>query len=130
MVASAKKSAEKSMTAMFMALTLWMYLTYLTGHWNRDRALHLGDLEAPLVGHRVALLVVSMPVAIVDIKCLTNIIIKGLALLLELLVAYHVLSVAPLVAVAMSVVMAGKSLARSSKADNCECNGDIGLHVL
>ena len=123
---ASKKSMEKSMTAMFMVLALRICLAYFVGHWNRNRTLHPGHLKAPLVGHRVALLVVAMPVALLDIVRLTFLIMVGLALFpVILLVVYHVLGVTPLICVALSVIMVEKAPAASAKkAEDCQCEDD------
>ena len=123
---ASKKSMEKSMTTMFMALALRICLAYFVGHWNRNRTLHPGHLKAPLVGHRVALLVVSMPVALLDIVRLTFLIMIGFALFPVIcLVVYHVLGVTPLICVAVSVIMVEETPAASTKkAEDCECEDD------
>ena len=109
------------------------FMGHLNWHLNRDfLALHPGHLVAPLLGHRVALLVVAMPVALLGIVSLAFLIIVGLTIFLViLLVVYHVLLVALVFidrlvgglidGVTMSVIMVEDTTAAGTEADDCEC---------
>ena len=110
---------------------LFNLLANIVGHLNRHLdwdflALHPGHLVAPFLGHRVALLVVAVPVALLGIVSLAFLIMIGLALFpVILLVVYHVLCVTPLICVAVSVIMVGKTPAAfTNKAEDCECKDD------
>ena len=114
MMSTVKESAKEAVVVM---LALVVRPAHLAGRRDRHGALHPGHLEAPHIGHGVALVViVVIPVLVTnpDVESLAHLVVKGLApfvlypvRLVIHFVVHHVFGVAPLVGVTVMVMLAG-----------------------
>ena len=135
-VSSVEESAKESVVVM---LALVVRPAHLAGRRDRHRALHPRHLQAPHIGHRVAFMVMVVMISIAnpDVESLAHLVIKGLAPLVLYpirfmihFVVHPVFGVAPLMGVAVRVMVAGKTLQDSAESGECKCNRDIQLHVV
>ena len=130
---SVEESAKESVMVM---LALVVRPAHLAGRRDRHGALHPGHLQAPHIGHRVALVVVVVVIPVLvanpDVESLAHLVVEGLAPLVLYpvrfmihFVVHPVFGVAPLMGVAVRVMVAGKTLQDGAESGECKYNHGI-----